>query len=110
MPGPRDFVRMSNQFVVPIVENGRVAALVILSLGLEVEEGATETVFAREPKLRDAFLQVLFAHANAGGFRGAFTEAATVAILRQALREAAVTVLGASAHDVLISDMVRQDS
>jgi hypothetical protein len=107
---PRDYVRLSNQFVVPIVENGRIASLVILSLGIEVAAGQTETVFAREPKLRDAFLQVLFAHANAGGFRGAFTEAEAVATLRQALREAAVSVLGPVASDVLIADMVRQDS
>lgn len=107
---PRDYVRLSNQFVVPIVEGGRVASLVILSLSVEVAAGSSETVFAREPKLRDAFLQVLFAHANAGGFRGAFTEAGTVATLRQALREAAVSVLGPMASDVLIADLVRQDS
>ena len=107
---PRDYARLSNQFVVPIVENGRVSALVILSLSLEVEAGQTEAVFAREPKLRDAFLQILFAHAAAGGFRGNFTEAGAVATLRHALREAAQSVLGPSASDVLISDLVRQDS
>jgi flagellar basal body-associated protein FliL len=107
---PRDYVRLSNQFVVPIVEGGRVASLVILSLGVEVAAGSSETVYAREPKLRDAFLQVLFAHANAGGFRGSFTEAGALSALRQALREAAVSVLGPMASDVLIADMVRQDS
>jgi flagellar basal body-associated protein FliL len=107
---PPDYVRLSNQFVVPVVEGGRVAAMVILSLGLEVAPGETEAVYAREPKLRDAFLQVLFDHANAGGFRGAFTEGSNVSLLRGALREAAQGVLGDTVRDILIADIVRQDA
>jgi flagellar protein FliL len=106
---PPEYVRLSNQFVVPVVEGGRVAAMVILSLSLEVLPGSTEGVFAREPKLRDAFLQVLFDHANAGGFRGSFTDGSNLVILRQALREAAARVLGDMVTDVLIADIVRQD-
>lgn len=105
-----DYVKLPNQFVVPVVEDGRVAALVILSLSLEVEPGASEAVFAREPRLRDGFLQVLFDHANAGGFRGTFTDGANLVLLRGALREAAAKVLGGQVRDVLISDIVRQDS
>lgn len=105
-----EYVRLSNQFVVPVVEGGRVSAMVILSLSLEVRPGSTEGVFAREPKLRDAILQVLFDHANAGGFRGAFTDGSNLVILRQALREAATRVLGDNVTDVLIADIVRQDS
>jgi hypothetical protein len=107
---PPEYVRLSNQFVVPVVEGGRVSAMVILSLSLEVIPGSTEGVFAREPKLRDALLQVLFDHANAGGFRGSFTDGANLVILRQALREAAARVLGDRVTDVLIADIVRQDS
>lgn len=107
---PRDYVRMNNQFVVPVVEDGRVVSLVILSLSLEVETGGSEGVYAREPKLRDAFLQILFDHANTGGFRGSFTDGSNMTILRAALREAAVRVLGPLVTDVLIVDIVRQDS
>lgn len=104
-----DYVRLSNQFVVPVVEGGRVASMVILSLTLEVVPGSTETVYSREPKLRDAFLQVLFDHANSGGFRGTFTDGANLILLRAALREMAAKVLGPVATDVLIADIVRQD-
>jgi hypothetical protein len=108
--GMPDYVKLSNQFVVPVVEEGRVAAMVILSLSLEVPAGTAETVFAREPKLRDVFLQVLFDHANAGGFRGAFTDGANLKLLRRALFEVASGVLGDLVSDVLIVDIVRQDS
>ena len=105
-----DYVRLNNQFVVPVVEAGRVSALVILSLSLEVAPGNNEAIYSREPKLRDGFLQVLFDHANAGGFRGTFTDGSNMVMLRIALREAAQRIMGTIVSDVLIVDIVRQDS
>lgn len=105
-----DYVKLNNQFVVPIVEDGRVVSMVIMSLSLEVERGMTDSVYAREPKLRDALLQVMFDHANAGGFRGSFTDAANLVLLRKALLEMARTTLGDIVSDVLIVDIARQDS
>jgi flagellar FliL protein len=107
---PPEYVKLNNQFIVPIVEDGRVASLVILSLSLEVETGTMETVYQKEPKLRDVFLQVMFDHANSGGFRGSFTDSANLRLLRKALVEAARSVLGADLKDVLIADINRQDS
>jgi hypothetical protein len=105
-----EYVKLSNQFIVPVVEQGRVAAMVVLSLSLEVATGSTETVFDREPKLRDVFLQVLFDHANVGGFSGSFTDGANLVVLRNSLKEAAGLVLGTVVKDVLITDIARQDS
>ena len=105
-----DYVKLNNQFVVPIVEDDDVAALVILSISLQVAAGSREDVYALEPKIRDLFLQVLFDHANAGGFRGAFTQSSTMAVLRNSLREAARKTMGSVVADVLIVDIVRQDS
>jgi len=105
-----EFVRLNSQFVVPIVHMGSVRSLVVLALSVEVPVGESDAVFAREPRLRDAFLQVMFAHANAGGFDGSFTEAAAMAPLRRSLREAARTTLGDVALDVLIVDIARQDA
>lgn len=109
-PANLDFVKLPSQFVVPLLESGRVAALVVLSLSLEIVPGQAEMVHAREPKLRDEFLRVLFEHANTGGFRGTFTDASNLVVLRRALKEAAVKVLGEQVSDVLITDIVRQDS
>lgn len=108
--GLPDYVKLSNQFVIPILRGSAVTSLVVLSLSLEVVPGHSEEVYAREPKLRDAFLQVMFDHANAGGFSGEFTENAALGPLRQALREAATAILGTLVTDVLISDIVRQDA
>lgn len=106
-----EYVRINNQFVVPIVRNGAVRSLVVMSLSLEVDTGGNSAVFDLEPRLRDSFLRVMFAHANAGGFDGRFTEAEAMAPLRSALREAAQSVLGrGSTHDVLITDITRQDA
>lgn len=105
-----DYVKLNNQFVVPVVQNGRVAALVILSISLEVTAGTTEKVYQVEPKLRDGFLQVMFDHANAGGFMGTFTDGSNMILLREALHEVAQSTLGADVSDVLIVDIVRQDN
>jgi len=104
-----EYVKLNNQFVVPVVEQGNIASLVILSLSLEVRIGGTEKVYAVEPKLRDSLLQVLFDYANSGGFRGSFTETANLGELRRSLFEAARQVLGGQVSAVLISDIVRQD-
>ena len=105
----REFVKLNNQFVVPVVGADRVESLVVLSLSVEVETGQSEAVYAREPKLRDAFLQVLFDHANMGGFRGAFTNSNNMDVLRRALRETAAKVGAGLVLDVLIVDINRQD-
>ena len=107
---PPEFVKLNNQFIVPVVDKGAVAALVILSMSLEVKSGTTEKVFAMEPKLRDLFLQVLFDHANAGGFDGNFTASGNMEVLRNGLVEVARKLLGAAVENVLIENIVRQDA
>ena len=104
-----DYVKLNNQFVVPVLKDGKVNALVVLSLNLEVTPGGSEVVFEREPKLRDTFLQVLFDHANTGRFDGAFTQSTNMILLRDALLEAGRKTLGPVVNDVLIIDIVRQD-
>ena len=104
-----EYVKLNNQFVIPDLEGGRVVAMVVLSLSLEARTGARETIYAREPKLRDAFLQVLFDHANTGGFKGAFTDSSTMNALRHALLEVAQKTIGPDINDVLVIDIVRQD-
>lgn len=104
-----DYVKLNNQFVVPVLQDGRVTSMVIMALSLEVKKGTSEQIYSREPKVRDALLQVMFDHANAGGFEGAFTDGANLVFLRSALLEAAKSTLGDDVTDVLISDIARQD-
>lgn len=104
-----DYVKLNNQFVVPVVQEGLVSALVLVSLGLETTPGTAELVYNWEPKLRDVFLQVLFDFANIGGFQGVFTAPSNLNTLRSALRGAAQKEFGDSVLDVLIFDIARQD-
>lgn len=105
-----EYVKINNQFVVPLVRDDRISGMVVLSLSLEVPAGHSEDIYAREPKLRDAMLGVLFDHANIGGFDGAFTSTSTMDVLRTALRETARQVAGPVVEDVLILDIARQDT
>ncbi|MFZ7091084.1 flagellar basal body-associated FliL family protein [Primorskyibacter sp. 2E233] len=109
-PSTREYVKLNNQFVIPVVGSDKVTALVVASLSVEVTTGSTETVYAREPKLRDVFLQVMFDHANVGGFKGNFTTGNRMDDLRSSLLEAARPVLGDIVSDVLITEIARQDS
>ena len=105
----KDYAKLANPFIVPVLVKGRVSSLMVLSLSLEVSAGATPVVDAAEPKLRDAILQVLFDHANFGGFDGSYTDAANLVVLRATLLEAAQSVLGEKVTDVLITDIIRRN-
>lgn len=41
-----DFVKLNNQFVIPVVKDGRVSSLVVMSLSLEVGVGGREQVYS----------------------------------------------------------------
>lgn len=107
---PRAYAKLNNQFVVPIVSEERMEAIMAMSLSIEVQEGDQTIIFSAEPKLRDAFLQVMFDHANTGGFSGNFTTGSNMRNLRQQLNRAAKSIVGSAAIDVLILDIVRQDT
>lgn len=104
-----EYLRLQNQFVVPVVRDELVRSLVVLSLSLETKPDAIDLIYAVEPKLRDAFLRVLFDHAHMGGFDGAFTESGRLSLLRVALLEAAQATVGKEVTDILITDIVRQE-
>lgn len=108
--GSTEFIKMHSQFVVPIIQKDEISGLVVLSLSIETEPGLSEAFYAREPKLRDIFLQVLFDHANIGGFDGAFTSASALDPLRTALLEVAQKEMGDDVIGVLITDLARQDT
>lgn len=107
--GESDYAKLDKQFVVPIVENETVAALVVVTMAIEVNKGTTDIVYLHEPKLRDEFLSVLFNHGRSGAFHGAFTEARQLDDLRASLDEAASYVIGDAVRQVLLTSIIRQD-
>lgn len=108
--GGFEYLKLTKQFVVPIVEDEEISALVTMSLSLEANSAITDTFYAIEPKLRDGFLQVLFDHANTGGFEGAFTHSDNLSTLRKSLLEVAKKDLGDDVSKVLIMSVSRQDT
>jgi hypothetical protein len=106
----KEYVKLSNQFVVPIVEKDRIASMVVMTLSVEAPVGRGEFIFSIEPKIRDVFLRTLFDHAAIGGFRGAFLNNENLDVVRTSLREAARHNFGNDLiSDVLIFEIARQD-
>lgn len=108
-PANTETLRLPGQFVVPILEDGRVRMMVVMSLALELAEGHTVSLQRQEARLRAVLLQVMFDHANTGGFEGVFTSGEVLLLLRRTLREAARAELGPALHDVLITELLRQE-
>lgn len=100
--------KFPQQFLVPILHDGRLDSTMILTLSVEMPEAASETVYAHEIKLRDALLRQLLIHANTGGFDGNFTNEAQLRKLRGELTTAAQGIVPEIA-DVLIGDIGRQE-
>ena len=105
-----EFVKLNNQFVVPLVQEDGIKGLVVLSISVEVVAGARSVVHEKEPKLRDALTTALFRHANTGGFDGVFTSTPKMNALRLTLTESARNVLGDSVLNILVTDLVRRDA
>lgn len=104
------YVKLNNQFIVPIVKNDVVSAMVVLSITLETSTEYSDALYLKEPKIRDIFLRVLFDHAYGGGFEGSFVTSPSLDTLSQALLEAVHSEIGPDVQKVLITDIVRQDT
>lgn len=105
---PLSSFEFPNQFMVPLVTEGRISGTMVLRLALELPEQQTPIIEANAARLRDALLQVMFDHANSGGFDGTFTDHGPLGVLRRALLEAALTVTGpGTVNRVLITDILR---
>lgn len=107
--GTTEYVKLDRQFVVPVVNDQKVEALMVISMAVEIDADGVDNVFEQEPKLRDEFLRVLFMHAQSGGFSGVFTEPRVMDDLRAALAATARSVLGPHARSVLLTNVIRQD-
>jgi len=109
-PPGTEVMRLPNQFLIPLIGDGRVRAMVVVGVALELLPGHTVDLPRHEARLRAVFLQLLFDYANLGGFDGVFTSGEQLNTLRRTLAEAARHELGDKLHDVLITELVRQES
>lgn len=105
-----EIVKLPSQFVVPVIMDNRVRAMVILTVALEVEVGQGDRVRALEPKLRDEFLAELFSLAALDGFKDELISRKTLELVKRALSVRSSEVLGLQNVTVLVTDMARQDA
>ncbi|UWQ21831.1 flagellar basal body-associated FliL family protein [Jannaschia sp. W003] len=108
LPEP-DLVNLTREFIVPIVDDGRVRGHVVLNLALQSETLPSEVLLRREAVLRDRLLEALFRHAGLGGFDGRFTDALPMNRLRLALNEAIRAALHPDAATVLVTAIDRRE-
>lgn len=97
-----------SQFFVPLMRNGDMGAVMILTLTIETPGAELAAMEQQEHRLRDALLRELLIHANTGGFDGNFTSEARLAPLRDRLQKAAQASTDLTVKAVLIEDIARQ--
>lgn len=103
------YMKFKRQFVVPVMRKGKIDALVIMNLNLELNEKAPDNVYSLEPKLRDAITRELLSLSNNDVFGDSLTSAETYETLRATLLTAAKEVMPEGIRDVLILDVARQE-
>lgn len=104
-----EFIKFKRQFVVPVLANDDVQALILLNIGLEVPGDKREDMFRLEPRFRDAFIRELLQLSDAGYFDSELTSPDTYEVLRETLARAAREISDDGISDVLILDLSRQD-
>jgi len=104
-----DFVKLSRQIIIPVVEGGETRALMLFEIALDMRPGMSDRVFAIEPRLRDAFLRDLFELSHSGAFVDTYTDTQLMDELRRKLRESARHLLGSDVSDVLLLEVLRQE-
>lgn len=107
-PGEAAWFTFPSQFFVPLVRQGDLQDMMILTLTLQTDGASLGALGKKEHALRDALLRQLMIHANTGGFDGNFTADRNLAVLRRDLLTAAQAVTDLPLGAVLIEDIARQ--
>lgn len=107
-PGAAAWFTFPSQFFVPMMRNGDMGAMMIMTLTVETTEADLEPMKQQEHRLRDALLRHLMVLANTGAFDGNFTAEARLRVMREGLLKAAQDATELSVDKVLIEDIARQ--
>ncbi|MEE2861401.1 MAG: hypothetical protein VYB46_11390 [Pseudomonadota bacterium] len=107
-PGEAAWFTFPTQFFVPLMRQGDLRDMMILTLTLQTDGASLGALGRKEHVLRDSLLRQLMIHANTGGFDGNFTADRNLAVLREDLLKAAQAVTDLPIEAVLIEDIARQ--
>jgi len=103
------YYKFSREFVIPIMRDGQVTALVILHIQLEVDSSIESSLFSMEPKLRDNIMTTLVEISHDGHLFDNLTEPESYESIRALVLEGLKTVKSEGIENILILDMARQD-
>lgn len=99
------YMKFGRQFVVPVVQNGRPRSMMIMDINIEVDSELGETVYAYEPRLRDAILSHLIMKASQGDLPQMLEDAATMDEVKAEVLAISRSIIGEGALEVLIQDI-----
>ena len=108
-PEPSTYMKFSRQFVAPIVKAGRPVAMMILDVNLELDPSVADSVYAEEPKLRDAVLKVLLKQASEGKLQEMFQNPGVLEETRAGILSETRAIVGDGVKSVLIMDVGYQE-
>lgn len=103
------YLKFKRQFVIPVLGDEGVEALVLLNIAISLNDGAKDDMFNHEPQFRDAFIRELLQMSDAGYFDAGLTAPSTYEAMRETLLRAARDITPEGVSDVLILDFARQD-
>lgn len=99
------YMKFSRQFVAPIVVAGRPSAMMILDVNIEIDPSLGDTIYAEEPRLRDAVLKVLLRQGSTGALASIFADPNVLEDTRAKVLAEARAIVGDGAKAVLIMDV-----
>lgn len=103
------FYSIPGQFIVPVMHGEHVAALVLISVGLDTQEDSRSDVVHMEPRLRAAFLAALFDLSSIGGLDGDITAPEWRSGVVRALEGAAHDLAGDKITEVQLMEVNKQE-
>lgn len=103
------YLKFKRQFVVPVMKEGKIDALIIMNLNYELNSDAPENVYTYEPKLRDAIMRELLGLSRDGVFGEGLTSADSYEKIRNRLLGAGQAIIPEGIRGVLILDIARQE-
>lgn len=105
----KEFLNFKRQFVVPVLRDDSVSALILLNIAIETPAGKRDDMYRLEPRFRDAFIRELLQLSDSGYFDAELTSPETYEVIRETLYRAASDISNEGVGDVLILDLTRQD-
>lgn len=104
------YFKFSREFVVPIIQNERVASLVILNINIESDATLSDKLFSQEPVIRDVVMTTLIEISGDGKTFQSMTSIENYETLRSLILVALQKKFpDMGIKNILILDIARQD-